>query len=228
MTTNAPLLNQHCRRQPAVARHEQSPGRTNTTWGSNGVVTLGMTNQWHFYVVTNTGAGADFTNAAFITFIPSTLAIPRMGRVCGSAADATRPSADIDLYVAGPNDPNASGLTNLDPTVISNCLAGANGDGASLSRGGTEFVVYTNSVSIAANSGAPSVIILVCIRKTGGGGIWLHSHLHRHSLQPARPNGSQIVNGLNVPVNIPDDNLGHPASDTFSPLSCIPWRSVAS
>ena len=45
---------------------------------TNVVLTLGMTNQWHFYVVTNTGA-ADFTNAAFITFIPDTLAIPRMG-----------------------------------------------------------------------------------------------------------------------------------------------------
>ena len=42
--------------------------------------TLGMTNQWHFYVVTNTGLTATIvTNAAFITFIPPTLSIPRMG-----------------------------------------------------------------------------------------------------------------------------------------------------
>ena len=73
-----------------------------------------MTNQWHFYVVTNTGA-ADFTNAAFITFNSDTLAIPRMGVFADSTADSTRPEADIDLYVAGPNDPNASSLTNLDP-----------------------------------------------------------------------------------------------------------------
>jgi len=46
--------------------------------GTGVVLTLGMTNQWHFYVVTNTGA-ADYTNAAFITFIPDTLAIPRIG-----------------------------------------------------------------------------------------------------------------------------------------------------
>ena len=211
MTTNAPLLNQIAGASPPLLGTNNLPVGTNTTWGSNGVVTLGMTNQWHFYVVTNTGAGADFTNAAFITFIPSTLAIPRMGVFADSAADATRPSADIDLYVAGPNDPNASGLTNLDPTVISNCLAGANGDGASLSRGGTEFVVYTNSVSIAANSGAPSVYYIGVYsedREAAEYG-FIPIFTDIPFSQPG-PNGSQIVNGLNVPVNIPDDNLGHP------------------
>ncbi len=44
----------------------------------------------------------------------------------------TQPDADIDLYVAGPNDPNASSLTNLDPTVISNCVHGVYGDAAAL------------------------------------------------------------------------------------------------
>ncbi len=55
-----------------------------------------MTNQWHFYVVTNNGA-ADFTNAAFVTFSPNTLSIPRMGVFAGSQVDATRPEADIDV-----------------------------------------------------------------------------------------------------------------------------------
>ena len=48
----------------------------------------------------------DFTNAAFITFLPDTLSIPRMGVFANSATNATRPEADIDLYVAGPIDPN--------------------------------------------------------------------------------------------------------------------------
>ena len=59
------------------------PLGTNSSWGgTNGVVTLGMTNQWHFYVITNTGA-SDYTNAAFITFFPATLSIPRMGVFAG-------------------------------------------------------------------------------------------------------------------------------------------------
>ena len=78
-----------------------------------------------------------------------TLSIPRMGVFAASAANATR-EADIDLYVS--TDPS---LTNLNPVAISNCVdgtqvgapAGANFDGASLGRGGTEFVVDTNSQS---------------------------------------------------------------------------------
>ncbi len=91
MTNNAPLLNQIAGASPPLLGTNSLPVGTNTIWGSNGVVTLGMTNQWHFYVVTNTGA-ADFTNAAFITFNPATLAIPRMGVFADSTADATRPS----------------------------------------------------------------------------------------------------------------------------------------
>ena len=122
-----------------------------------------MTNQWHFYVITNTGSAADFTNAAFITFNAATLSLPRTGVFADSTGDATRPSADIDLYVAGPGDPNASGLTNLDPLVISNCLAGANGDAASLGLGGTEFVYTIHDI---AKPGAPRFIMWACIRKT--------------------------------------------------------------
>ena len=49
---------------------------------ANGVVTLGMTNQWHFYTLTN---NTTFTNAAFVTFLPVNLAVPRMG-VCEPTA----------------------------------------------------------------------------------------------------------------------------------------------
>jgi glucuronoarabinoxylan endo-1,4-beta-xylanase len=204
MTTNAPLLNQIAGASPPLLGTNNLPVGTNTIWGSNGVVTLGMTNQWHFYVVTNTGPTANYTNAAFITFDSYTLAIPRMGVFADSTADATRPGADIDLYVAGPNDPNASGLTNLDPTVISNCLAGANGDAASLSRGGTEYVVYTNS--------APGDVYYIGVYSEDREAAefdFIPIFTDIAFSQPG-PNGSQIVNGLNVPVNIPVAILGHP------------------
>ena len=113
---------------------------------TNEQITIGQTNQWHFYVVTNPPVNSSsFTNAAFITFDPATLSIPREGVFADSQDNATRPEADIDLYVAGPGDPNAASLTNLNPTVISNCVYGLNGDGASLGRGGSEFVAYSNS-----------------------------------------------------------------------------------
>ena len=48
--------------------------------------------------------------------------------------------ADIDLYVAPPTIPNNYALTNLDTNV----LVAAD---KSLSRGGTEYVVYSNAVN---------------------------------------------------------------------------------
>jgi subtilisin family serine protease/subtilisin-like proprotein convertase family protein len=94
--------------------------------------TNGMTNQWNFYVITN---NTGYTNAAFITFLPSTLSIPRMGVRAGDVPNATRTEADIDLYVS-----TTSSLTNLDPTAIQ-------GADKSLSRGGTEAIIYSNSAA---------------------------------------------------------------------------------
>ena len=68
---------------------------------ANGVLTLGMTNQWHFYAITN---NTSYTNAAFLTFLPPNLAVPREGVFEPNAEQATRPEADIDLYVAPPSD----------------------------------------------------------------------------------------------------------------------------
>ena len=79
---------------------------------ANGVLTLGMTNQWHFYAMTNNTA---FTNAAFLTFLPVNLAVPRMGVFEPSADLATRPEADIDLYVAPPTIPNNYALDEPGP-----------------------------------------------------------------------------------------------------------------
>jgi subtilisin-like proprotein convertase family protein len=112
---------------------------TNTivlTNDADAVVTLGVTNQWHFYLITNVNA---YTNAAFLTMLPVNLAVPRMGVFEPTADAATRPQADIDLYVAPPTIPNNFALTNLDPAVV---LAADK----SLTRGGTETIVYSNAV----------------------------------------------------------------------------------
>src|SRR5581483_5299789 len=69
-----------------------------SNWSNNGQITLGVSNQWHFYVITNsqgTNATQSFTNGVFATFLPNTLSIPPVG--VNDTADpngATRPEAD--------------------------------------------------------------------------------------------------------------------------------------
>jgi subtilisin-like proprotein convertase family protein len=210
-TTNAPLLNQFAGASTPLLGTNQiqlTAGGTELNGiqlnGMN-LVTLGMVNQWHFYVVTNTGA-EDFTNAAFITFIPNTLSIPRMGVYQDSQANATRPEADIDLYVSA--DP---GLTNLDPAVIFNA-------DKSVGRGGTEFVAYSNS--------APGKVYYVGVysedqEASEYGFIPIFTDIPFS--QPG-PNGSQIVNGLVLPVNILDGTPAHPGSGYVFALAMNPME----
>jgi subtilisin family serine protease/subtilisin-like proprotein convertase family protein len=87
-------------------------------------LTLGVTNQWHFYAFTNESG---FNNLAFLT--GDALALSPITGWNGGL-----PAADLDLYVS--TDP---GLASLDPNV----LAGADN---SIGRGGTETVVYTNAL----------------------------------------------------------------------------------
>ncbi|MCX7723218.1 MAG: S8 family serine peptidase, partial [Verrucomicrobiae bacterium] len=106
----------------------------NAYWPTNAKLTLGVTNQWHFYVITNT---QNYTNAAFVTFIPPNLGVPRSGVYSvNPEEEATREEADIDLFVA--RGPNNWALTNLDPVVLMNA-------DKSVSRGGVELVFYTNA-----------------------------------------------------------------------------------
>jgi subtilisin-like proprotein convertase family protein len=207
-----------------------------TDFATNAILTLGMMNQWHFYVVTNTGAGADFTNAAFITFDPDTLSIPRMGvfanpagNNAGPYGNVTRPEADIDLYVS--SDPT---LTNLNPVAISNCVHGtqiglsAAGvfNGASLSRGGTEFVVDINSVSVAKKPGAPSVYYVGVYSEDQQaaqyGFIPIFTDIPFSQMNNS--NGTQIVNGLVLPANIPDGSTKHPGVQYIFALAIYPME----
>jgi subtilisin-like proprotein convertase family protein len=90
--------------------------------------TNGSTNQWRFYVFTNTPGKASFggtltngSNVAFVTFFPQNLSNPRIEE------------PDIDLYVS-----RDSRLTNLVPAAIASAWK-------STQRGGQEFIVFTNA-----------------------------------------------------------------------------------
>ena len=48
-TTNAPLMNQMVGANSPLLGTNTLPLGTNTVWGPNGVLTIGQTNQWHFY-----------------------------------------------------------------------------------------------------------------------------------------------------------------------------------
>ena len=85
--------------------------------------TNGMTNQWNFFIFTNSTA---FSNVAILTFMPPNLSLPR------------NYEADLDLYVS--TDPLGLAITNL----AANILAGAQ---RSVGRLGSELVVYSNSTA---------------------------------------------------------------------------------
>lgn len=95
----------------------------------------GMTNQWRYFVVTNT---TSFTNAAFLISQHTDLATPRMG-VFADPDEATRRYADLDLYVTV----NNAGLTNLEPAVVSGSFQSRTRNDLS----GDEYVIFTNSVN---------------------------------------------------------------------------------
>jgi len=193
----------------------------NTSQGFSGnwQVTLGMTNQWHFYVVTNT---TGVSNAAFVTFDPPTLSVPREGVFADSQANATQPEADIDLYVT-----TDSGLTNLNPLTISNCVngtqvgapVGATFYGSSLSRGGTEFVVDTNS-----QSRSPNVYYVGVKSETQEAAEY--SFLSVFSATPfsQMQNGNEIVTGIPVPVPIPDGNPAVPGYTDVVSIATFPME----
>ncbi len=220
---NSPLLNQFVGASSPLLGTNTLPFTATApeAFGTNWQVTVGQTNQWHFYVVTNTfgGTNSAYTNAAFITFIPDTLSIPRMGVFGGSVANATRPEADIDLYVS--TDPT---LTNLNPVAISNCVifgtqvgesTGLNFTNASLGRGGTEFVVDTNS---QANE-----VYYIGVKSEDQmaseyGFISIFSQTPFSQMQ----NGNQVVNGVPVPVNIPDGSPAHPGNGYVFGLAIYP------
>jgi len=156
---------------------------------------VGETNQWRFYVFTNTplpGAPSSLTNGpyvAFITFTPPNLSVPRQSG-----------EADIDLYVTR-GDP---GLLTLDPVSLETAYK-------SISRGGTEMVAFTNAeigevfyVGVKAEDQMASEFSLVGLS----------------SVEPfgyINEEGNLVLQGFSVPAAIPDGSPMTPgAAEVFA------------
>lgn len=167
------------------------PGLTNVAYlsASNNATALsavasnGDTNQWHFYVITNQ---LGFTNAAFVTFLPQTLSVPRMGVTnTEDTTQITRPEADIDLYATT----NAA-LLGLDSGAIQGAFK-------SVGRGGTETIVLSNAVP----QGVYYIGVKSEVQEASE-----YDILADFSLLPFAnngPNGEQILRGLPIPNAIP-------------------------
>ena len=223
-TNPAPLLDQFVGASSPLLGTNTVGFGANSKYGAGALVTLGQTNQCHFYIVTNYGTSADFTNAAFVTFLPPTLALPRGGVFANSDAHSTRPEADIDLFVA--SGPGAWALTNLDATVIFNCVNHAqvgksnpqniNGVfyGADLGRGGSDYVVDTNST--------PGQVYYICVQSQDQMGseydfLAEFSNIPFSSLDN---NGNEYVRFY--PVEIPDGDAPHPGYTNTIGLAIFP------
>ena len=211
--TNGILFNQYAgANAPWLSTNTMFIG-TNLGFGPKATLFVGVTNQWHFFVITNTFAitNANFTNVAFITFLPATLALPREGGYVDTTQNPTRPEADIEMYVASsltePLVGQAVDMMNL--TVLSNCVRSINQDAASIGRGGTEFVVYNNSV---ANQ---IYYIAVQCEDQMAGSFGFVAIFTDSPFSELNPDGSQNVYGKLVPVEIPDGNNVH-STATYS------------
>jgi subtilisin-like proprotein convertase family protein len=148
----------------------------------------GTTNQWHFYVFTNTpgatGYGGTVTNGknvAFVTFFPPNLSSPR------------NQDADIDLYVS--LDP---GLTNLVPSVVQNAFK-------SVQRGGTESIVFTNA---PVNGEVYYIGVKSEDQKAADYSFVVVSSTNPFGTQ--NPNGNVVINGIPIVQPIPDGTSTKP------------------
>jgi len=155
----------------------------------NGVITLGSVDQWHFYVLTNDTV---YTNAAFVTFLASTLSVLDIGADDGSEPfQSVRPEADIDLYVS-----QDSGLINLN----SNAIAQAD---KSLGRGGAEAIVYTNATPCVYYVGVKSES-----REAAQYG--LIAMMSELPFSQTDSGGNVILRGVPAPAPIPDGTAERP------------------
>jgi subtilisin-like proprotein convertase family protein len=169
--------------------------------GTNGDITVGLTNQWCFYVLTN---DQDYTNAAFLTFQSVNLSLPRLGVNQTNVDNATRAEADIDLYVS--TDP---GLTNLDPVV----LAAAD---KALGRRGTGVLVYSNV--------APGAVYYVGVKAEDQEAAE-YAFMGVFSLLPfgeQDQNGSWYLRGINLPAVIPDGSAAQPGMTNVVAIAPAP------
>ncbi len=157
--------------------------------GTGEVLTIGITNQWHFYVLTNY---TWFTNAAFVTFLPPTLSMtPAAAASTGDPVDTLPSEADLDLYVS--QDP---GLLNLDPAV----LAAAD---MSVGRGGSETILYSNAT--------PGVFyIAVKSESQAAAEYGFFAVVSQEPFAQADPDGNHLLRGFPVPAMITGGTASQP------------------
>jgi len=167
----------------------------------------GITNQWHFYAATNYGTNANFTNAAFFTFLPPTLSVPRMGPWSLLSDQISRPEADIDLYVS-----TEAGLTNLDPAVLTDPL----NTWRSVGRGGTEIITLSNAVV------GQVYYIGVKSEDQMGGQYGFFTIFSDKPFSERDAEGNQIIYGFPAPVVIPDGNNEKPGAALMFGIATLP------
>ena len=161
------------------------------------VTSNGLPEQWNFYVFSN---ATTFTNVAFLTFTPL-----HVGFLQPNQSSPSKPRyhvADLDLYVS-----QNFGLTNLDPLVMS--LADR-----SVTRGGSELVVYTNA--------APGAIYYVGIKSEDqqAADYSFFALASQMPFSQMNSNGSQEVQGF--PVEIPDGSPESPGGTTVVAIAMFP------
>ncbi len=196
------MMNQHVGASSPLLGTNTLPLGTNSFWGTNGAITLGVTNQWHFYILTNDQA---FTNAAFVTFLSPTLGLPRMGVTnTFNPNNSTRVEADIDLYVS--RDP---GLLTLDPNAVANAFK-------SLDRGGTEVITLSDAVAGPYYVGV----------KSEDQEAAEYAFFGVFSLLPfsTSENGVVTMFGINVPAQIPDGSPSQPGVTNVLAIAVQPIK----
>lgn len=165
--------------------------------------TNGSSNQWRFYAFTNTPGGVGFggaltngSNVAFVTFFPPTLGRPRAG------------DGDLDLYVS--RDP---GLTNLNRAAVAASFK-------STFRGGTEYVVFTNSpvngevyyVGVKSEDQQAVEYTFVAVSSV-------------HPFGGTRPDGNLGFVGIPIQQPIPDGTPADPGLGYFLALGLTPGEA---
>ena len=159
----------------------------------------GLPEQWNFYVFSN---ATTFTNVAFLTFSPL-----HVGFLQPNQASPAKPryhEADLDLYVSPSFD-----LTNLDPVVM------ATAD-RSVSRGGSELVVYTNAL--------PGQAYYVGIKSEDqqAADYSFYALASKMPFSSMNSNGSQVVQGLPLALDIPDGSPDSPGGTTVVAIAMFP------
>jgi subtilisin-like proprotein convertase family protein len=159
-----------------------------------GTDTNGNPAQWHFFVYTNNQHSStnNATNVAFATFLPPDLATQIAPRTNG---------ADIDLYVS-----TNPGLTNLDPAVF----AAMKPSDMSLSRSGTETVIYSNS--------QPNEVYYIGVKSEDqqGADFDFYAIAQQTNFGNLNPDGSITYTYSGPPVTIPDDQFGAPPAQVLA------------